>query len=74
MDISHSYEGVNGVNFRLVAQFFALSLLRRICESCCLTANSVFFRRARRLYLGESVESLSASSLSLLLQVLRQAV
>jgi len=61
MDISHSYEGVNGVNFRLVAQFFALSLLRRI----------FFFRRARRLDLGESVESLSASSLILLIQVLR---
>jgi hypothetical protein len=41
-----TYGGVNGVTFRLVAQSFALSLLRPLCESRCFTANSVFFRRS----------------------------
>jgi hypothetical protein len=49
MDLSHShellicaYEGVNGVNSHLIAQSFALSLLRQLLESIRFIPNSVF--------------------------------
>jgi hypothetical protein len=53
MDLSHrhgrttcAYEGVNGVNFRLIARSFALSLLRQLFESLCFVADSVSFCRS----------------------------
>jgi hypothetical protein len=39
-----AYEGVNGVNFCVIAQSFALSLPRQLFESLRFI-NSVFFRR-----------------------------
>jgi hypothetical protein len=41
-----AYEGVNRVNFHLIAQSFALSLLRQLFESLSFVADSVSFRRS----------------------------
>jgi hypothetical protein len=53
MDLSHQnerlicgYKGVNGVNFHLIAQSFAPSLLCQLFESLSFIADSVSFRRS----------------------------